>query len=205
MKFFGLAVSLLALAAVVVVTLLARDPAVPGDPGSQTAASLDIDYASALADASGPLADLYAEGDTVIDTDDPVGELRSRIDALRGTPVVVNVWASWCGPCRQEFPSFQRVAADRGTEVGFIGVDSEDLPAGAGETFLDDYPLPYPSLFDERGEIQSEELELRRGLPATAFYDASGERVFVHQGPYLDPVDLEADIDRYLTGGDRAR
>ncbi|UJA18893.1 TlpA family protein disulfide reductase [Thermoleophilia bacterium SCSIO 60948] len=205
MKFFGLAVSLLALAAVVAVTLIARDPSEPDDPGAETAASLDIDYAAALADARGPLAELYAQGDAVIETGDPLGELRDQLDRLKGTPAVVNVWASWCGPCRAEFPVFQRVSADRGTEVAFVGVDSKDPPAGAGETFLEDYPIPYPSIYDEDGEIQVEELGVPSGLPATGFYDASGKRVFVHQGPYLEPEDLEADIDRYLGDGAKSR
>lgn len=205
MKFLGLAVSLLALAAVVAVTLIARDPSEPDDPGSQTAESLDIDYEAALADARGPLADLYSEGDEVIETDDPVAELSSRLAKLRGIPVVVNVWASWCGPCRAEFPVFQRVSADRGDEVAFLGVDSKDIPLGAGETFLEDFPLPYPSIYDEDAAIQFEEWELAGGPPATGFYDAAGKRVFVHQGPYLEPEDLEADIDRYLGDGAKAR
>ena len=67
-----------------------------------------------------------------------------RLAELQGTPVVVNKWASWCGPCRLEFPFFQSQAEERGAEVAFLGVLSDDSE-DAGATFLEELPLPYPS------------------------------------------------------------
>ena len=66
--------------------------------------------------------------------------------------MVVNKWASWCGPCRFEFPFFQEVAAERGDEVAFIGIDSDDSE-DAARTFLDEFPVPYPSFSDPDEEI----------------------------------------------------
>ena len=68
-----------------------------------------------------------------------------RIAALRGYPVVVNVWASWCGPCRFEFPTLQKLSAKYGKRVAFLGVNSEDSD-DAAKTFLAEAPGPLPQL-----------------------------------------------------------
>lgn len=119
----------------------------------------------------------------------------SRLDELRGTPVVVNKWASWCGPCRLEFPHFQTLAEQRGDEVAFLGVGSDDSE-DALATFLGELPLPYPTYLDPDQDIASE-LGAPRNFPATAFYDSDGELVYTRQGVYADESDLEADINRY--------
>lgn len=124
-----------------------------------------------------------------------VEAFRERLDELRGTPVVVNKWASWCGPCRLEFPFFQRQAAERGDRIGFLGVDSNDS-ADAAATFLRELPLPYPSYLDPDSKIAAE-IGAPVAFPATSFYDSKGERVFTRQGVYEDEASLAADIDRY--------
>lgn len=185
---------LVALAVAVSVVLGGCGDGGGGDPGSGNPSSQAIAYDKALADAPPPLARLYADGDTLIAGG--IDELDARLASVRGHPAVVNVWASWCGPCRFEFPDFQRVAAERGDEVAFIGLDSEDSDAAA-EDFLAELPLPYPSVTDPDGDARSE-FDLR-GFPATAFYDSGGERVYVKQGPYQSAAELEADIDRYAS------
>ena len=100
---------------------------------------------------------------------------------------MVNKWASWCGPCRHEFPFFQDVAAKRGEEIAFVGVQSDDSTA-AGETFLEQFPLPYPSYSDPDQEI-AESFE-GFAFPSTAFYDAEGELVYTRQGPYTSAQEL---------------
>ena len=119
----------------------------------------------------------------------------ARIEQLRGLPIVVNNWGSWCGPCRLEFPDFQSVALDRGGQVAFLGVDSDDSE-GAATTFLEQLPLPYPSYSDPDFDI-SDQLDVGRRLPATAFYDRSGEIVHTKIGVYTSAEQLNADIDRY--------
>jgi len=119
-----------------------------------------------------------------------------RLAELRGIPVVVNDWASWCGPCRLEFPFFQSQAIERGDEIAFLGVDSGDSE-DAAETFLRELPLPFPSYFDPDEEVRREFLDNPVGKPATAFYDSAGELVYVHQGQYADEEQLAADIDQY--------
>jgi thiol-disulfide isomerase/thioredoxin len=122
------------------------------------------------------------------------GKTISNAD-LRGKPYVVNFWASWCGPCREEFPYFQEAAAKLGGRVAFLGVDSQDA-SDAAKQFLSEFPVPYPSYQDPDEKIV-ESFDARFGLPATAFYDSQGELVYTKQGPYVSQADLEADIKRY--------
>ena len=72
--------------------------------------------------------------------------------ALRGHPVVVNVWAAWCGPCRVELPVIQRASLDYGKRVAFLGVDLKDN-RGAAAKLLRDIPLTYPSYEDPDGKV----------------------------------------------------
>ena len=164
-----------------------------GEGGAGNPDSKATDYEQALADAPPELAALYANGDELIAGG--ADEFHTQLDALRGYPVVANVWASWCGPCRFEFPDLQAVSAERGDEVAFLGVDTYDNDDAANE-FLDELPLPYPSVTDPDQEVKKE-LGLR-GLPGTAFYDETGELVYLKQGPYTSEADLNADIDKYL-------
>ena len=147
----------------------------------------------ALAGAAPPLAALHRQANELLGGGPEAFERRLR--ELRGHPVVVNKWASWCGPCRAEFPFFRQQALKRGKRVAFLGVDSNDNDAAARK-FLRRYPVPYPSYRDEDLEIAA----LFRGVqafPVTAFYDAKGKLAFVHQGGYPTEEKLAEDIDRY--------
>jgi cytochrome c biogenesis protein CcmG/thiol:disulfide interchange protein DsbE len=122
-----------------------------------------------------------------------------RLEQLRGFPVVVNKWASWCGPCRLEFPWFQSLAEKRGDEIAFIGVDANDSE-GSAKTFLSELPLPYPSYTDGDLHIAQDLGGPPQAFPTTSFYDRSGELVFTHPGVYADEQDLIADVNRYAGG-----
>ena len=182
---------LLALAALALAAFLGAGCGTSDDEGS---ANPPPDYARALAGAPAPLAALYEQGNELL----PGGgeSYEQRIADLRGYPVVVNVWASWCGPCREEFPVLQKLSARYGKEVAFLGVNSEDAEDAAA-TFLREEPVPYPSYSDPDKEILDSLGASLGGLPDTAFYDSSGEIVFLKQGPYEESSELEADLRRY--------
>lgn len=124
---------------------------------------------------------------------------KAQLAALRGTPVVVNQWASWCGPCRLEFPFFRDQARKYDGRVAFLGVNSKDSLRPASK-FLKTIPVPFPHYVDKDAEI-ARVFKGGRSWPTTAFYDASGELVFTHQGQYRSAEDLEADITRYALDG----
>jgi len=117
-----------------------------------------------------------------------------QLQALRGYPVVVNMWASWCDPCRFELPFLQRQAVRRGAQVAFLGINVGDERSAAREMAAR-YPMPYPSFEDPRDKLLGR--YGARGLPATAFYDARGKLAILHQGVFSSEAKLAAAIDRY--------
>jgi thiol-disulfide isomerase/thioredoxin len=167
-----------------------------GDPGSGNPESeVSVDEATAPLETGPPeLRALRDEANELLGGG--VEAFEERLASLEGHPVVVNKWASWCGPCRFEFPFFQAQAEERGGEVAFLGIDSNDSEEAAA-TFLEELPLPYPSYLDPGQDLADEFLDNAREFPATAFYDSSGELAYVHLGGYPDEKTLAADIDRY--------
>jgi cytochrome c biogenesis protein CcmG, thiol:disulfide interchange protein DsbE len=115
--------------------------------------------------------------------------------AKQDRPVVVNKWASWCGPCRAEFPYFRKLAQKHRGEVVFVGVDSTDNE-GEARDFLAENPVPYKHFQDPKLEIAAA-FNGVQAFPSTAFYDRRGELAFVHQGGYQTQEQLAEDIDRY--------
>jgi cytochrome c biogenesis protein CcmG, thiol:disulfide interchange protein DsbE len=169
--------------------------------GNPDSALTQEDAQAPVENAPKELAGLREEANEVLEEgpdgfDARLAELKSA-----GIPVVINKWASWCGPCREEFPYFQRQAIERGDEVAFLGLLSNDGKE-TGETFLSELPLPYPSYLDSDGEIASR-LGIQREFPTTIFIDSEGEVAHTKYGPYADlesasaEEQLIADIERY--------
>jgi cytochrome c biogenesis protein CcmG/thiol:disulfide interchange protein DsbE len=164
-----------------------------GDYGGQ-----HPNYASALAGSPAPLAALHRQADQLLGGGQEAYE--DRLAALRGYPAVVNLWASWCGPCRFEFPLFQKAAAAEGKRVAFLGVDVQDSD-DAASTFLEEAPVPYPSYSDADKTI-ADGVGASLGLPDTAFYDRRGRLTYLKQGPYHDLAELRADVEGHAVGGE---
>jgi cytochrome c biogenesis protein CcmG, thiol:disulfide interchange protein DsbE len=117
------------------------------------------------------------------------------VEKQRGKPVVVNKWASWCGPCRYEFPFFSKQARKRRGDVVFVGVNSQDNRGDATD-FLDENAVPYKHFEDPNQEVAAS-FNGVQGFPVTAFYDSRGRREYVHYGGYASEAKLAEDIDRY--------
>lgn len=124
-----------------------------------------------------------------------VNAFSARLVGLRGYAVVVNVWASWCPPCRAEFPYFQKVSAQLSRRVAFVGVDTLDS-SSAAHRFLAQFPVSYPAYEDPSGAV-GRRIGTLGGVPLTAFYDRHGRLVYLHQGPYTSEHQLLADVATY--------
>ena len=134
-----------------------------------------------------------AEQNRVIET-----PIQAKLAAMKGVPVVVNQWASWCPNCKAEFPYFQRDAQRYDRRVAFLGLDAQDQRSGA-EEFLKRFPVDYPSVFDQSAQ-QAASLGGGQGWPTTFFIDRSGNETFVHEGAYASEAQLERDVRRYALG-----
>ena len=158
----ALVVGAIAIAGVLAVTVLA--PADPVDSYDTEAEALEM-----------PSSQLAPVTKTQFD---------GILAGLRGTPVVVNLWASWCAPCRTEMPLLQRAAEDYDGRIVFLGVASKDRRAEAAK-FLDDVDVDYPSVFDTTGDVRTA-LGLR-GFPTTYFFDKDGNLVASLTGGITEP------------------
>ncbi len=143
-----------------------------------------------LASAPKRLQANLKQGNQLIDA-----SIKSRVAQLRGLPVVVNQWASWCPNCRSEFPFFQRLSGELRARVAFLGLDSQD-DRGAAEDFLEQFPVNYPSIFDpSASEVSS--IGGGQSWPTTVYLDPRGEVTHVRPGGYASVEQLRADIQRY--------
>lgn len=135
---------------------------------------------------SSPLPELHGVG---LDGKEVSGQ------RYRGDVLVVNVWASWCGPCMQELPELVDVAhryAGRG--VAFVGINSIDQVAAA-RTWVDRYHIPYPSISDQAGRYAAKFGYF--ALPDTYVVDRQGTIRYVVFGA-TDAAQLSGLIDRLL-------
>lgn len=129
------------------------------------------------------------------------GDLDARLRGLRGHPVVLNAWASWCAPCRDELPLMARAAGRFGRRVAFLGADVADSASDAHALMAGDR-LSYPSY-----RVSASTLRLLTpivGFPTTIYLDRRGHVVFTHQGQYTSFVELAGDVRRFALGQDGA-
>jgi thiol-disulfide isomerase/thioredoxin len=109
-------------------------------------------------------------------------------------PAVINLWATWCAPCRREIPDFEAVHQERGDEARFVGINIGEDSDRAAE-FIAEVGATYDQFVDPDGYVVT---ELRTStMPVTIVIDAKGEIVERHLGP-LDQDGLNQAIDRAL-------
>ena len=125
-----------------------------------------------------PSGSLLPTSPTALPQFDPQS-FRQLLSQLRGRPVVINVWASWCGPCVVEAPDIAAAAREFQGRVQFIGVDVLDQ-LGPARAFIRKYGWTFPSVFDPTAAIRNDLGFI--GQPVTLVIDGSGKRVFTLSG-----------------------
>ena len=147
----------------------------------------------ALAGSPAPLAALHRQAGELIEGE----SLAERLARLRGHPVVINAWASWCPPCRAELPLFAAASAAQGRRVAFLGADVED-EAAAARSLLASQRLSYPSYPVDRSDLEA--LAPFHGTPTTIFLSPAGDLAGLHIGAYESAAELSEDLRRYASG-----
>jgi cytochrome c biogenesis protein CcmG/thiol:disulfide interchange protein DsbE len=113
-----------------------------------------------------------------------------RLEQFRGQPVLINFWATWCPPCKDELPLLNDYFQNFKNKMAFVGIDAQEDPKTVTD-FMDMYKIDFPILLDPGGVTIRD--YLIRGFPTTFFVDAQGKLVAIHIGGLK-----EADLKDYL-------
>jgi cytochrome c biogenesis protein CcmG, thiol:disulfide interchange protein DsbE len=175
-----------------VLNLMGR--AVPRTQMTRVVAPSVADARSQLRGSPAALTALHAQGGRLLGS---TSALSARLHSLRGYPIVLNVWASWCTQCVAEFPYLATASARYGRQVAFVGADSNDIAADARK-FLAGHPVSYPSYTSTPQSLGP--LATIEGMPTTIFIDKRGKVVHVQTGAYQSLDALLHDIGQYSLG-----
>lgn len=179
----------------------------------QTGGAADKDKADAGQDAGEAAKDKAQEGAGQVDGEAAAGEAQPGVPLkagnkapdftaelidgsslalsdLKGKPVIINFWATWCGPCVREMPTFERLKEDFGDEIGIIAVNCGD-DADTVKDFVDENGYTFPMALDENYEVAM--LYPSNSIPYTVVLDANGKITHVSTGAY----DADTMYDRY--------
>ncbi|MBW1602667.1 TlpA family protein disulfide reductase [Streptomyces sp. JJ66] len=125
-----------------------------------------------------------------------------RLSDFRGEAVVLNVWGSWCAPCRAEAPHFAEVSEETaGKGVTFLGINTRDLDVANAQSFDRNFDITYPSFYDPSGKLiaQFPKGQLNpKGIPSTLVIDAEG-RIAVRALKPLSEDELREIVEPFLT------
>ena len=114
------------------------------------------------------------------------------IEAIKG-PAIINVWGSWCAPCRDEMPFLRELAAI--AKVQIIGIDVEEPNIEKGRKFVIDQGITWPNLYDRNGSTKS---TFGAGVPVTWYVNSEGEVVYKHIGVLKSKDELFSEVEKYL-------
>ena len=122
------------------------------------------------------------------------GKSTIDIGQIKG-PALVNVWGSWCGPCKDEMPIFVDFYSKYKEKVSLIGISVEEADLQDARDFVELYGMSWPNLNDPDGSTRG---TLGMGVPITLFIDAQGAVVYRKIGVVTTIEELERDTQKYL-------
>ena len=118
----------------------------------------------------------------------------TNFDSLRG-PMILNVWGTWCAPCRDELPLLREFYDKHNNEVQVVGLNVEELNKELVKPFIEANGIVWPSLFDPDGRTRS---LIGMGVPVTWFIDSKGQIIHKKIGAFLDYKELEDLANKYF-------
>jgi len=122
------------------------------------------------------------------------GTEKISVESLRG-PLIVNVWGSWCGPCKQEMPYFVDFHHQANGKVKLLGIAVEEAKAQDSKDFIISYGITWPNLYDAKGVTRA---IFGMGVPVTWFIDEQGTVVYKHIGVVETTEELIELTAKYL-------
>ena len=131
-------------------------------------------------------------GDTLLNC--LTGTEKISVKSLRG-PLIVNVWGSWCGPCKQEMPYFVELNGQANGKVKLLGIAVEEAKAQDSKDFIIANGITWPNLYDAKGVTRS---TFGMGVPITWFIDEQGTVVYKHIGVVKSTEELIDLTNKYL-------
>ncbi|MEU8423343.1 redoxin domain-containing protein [Micromonospora sp. NPDC048835] len=164
----------------------------PASPGSGTATPASPGSGTSSSDPTARAADGPALPELSLSCF--TGGAPVELRAIAG-PAVINLWASWCPPCRKELPAFQRLSERTAGQLHVVGVNSRDSRSGA-QSIGEDFGVRFPMLVDQ-GEALQRELR-RNAIPLTLFVDAGGQVRHVDASGALDDATLAKLVRQHL-------
>ena len=120
------------------------------------------------------------------------GNSKIVVEAIKG-PAIINVWGSWCAPCREEMPFLRELAATG--KVQIIGIDVEEPNIEKGRKFVVNQGITWPNLYDRDGRTKS---TFGMGVPVTWYINSKSEVVHKHIGVLKSKDELFSDVEKYL-------
>jgi len=118
----------------------------------------------------------------------------AQLGALKG-PMILNVWGSWCGPCKEEIPIFRSFYEKAKDKVSLVGVDVEESSIEDGQEFVESSGITWPNLYDPDGRSRE---YFGLGVPVTWFIAADGSIAGKKIGAVLDENELITLTNKYL-------
>lgn len=131
-------------------------------------------------------------GDTLLNC--LTGSQKISVASLRG-PLIINVWGSWCGPCKQEMPYFVDFNQRASGKVKLLGIAVEEAKSQDAKDFIISYGVTWPNLYDAKGVTRG---TFGMGVPITWFIDEQGTVVYKHVGVVESTEELIDLTERYL-------